>query len=157
MLVAMNIPVLTSRLRTRSEMMLNGCIEWRRRIGKRGYGIVKVWDDGRVRTFYVHRLAWELECGPIPLGLTIDHRCFNKVCINVAHMDLVTRRENIARYWEAVTGSRSFCKGGHDKTDPDIWNARRRACRICESDRKLARTGRVRTRPYRRYLSPTNL
>ena len=49
------------------------------------------------RRFYVHRLAWEILVGPIPEDMTIDHvaeRCGNRHCVNVAHMEVVTRAEN---------------------------------------------------------------
>lgn len=44
-----------------------------------------------------HRVAWELLVGPIPDGLTLDHRCLTPRCINPDHLEPVTQRENILR------------------------------------------------------------
>lgn len=59
----------------------------------RGYGRVSV--DGQVRR--VHRVVWEMERGPIPEGLTIDHLCRVRMCCNTEHMELVTQSENTRR------------------------------------------------------------
>lgn len=75
----------------------------------------------RGRTFRTHRVMWELDCGPIPDGETIDHLCRNKVCINPAHMEVVSVKENNSRavpYRWRTGGSakRAICKRGHDLT-----------------------------------------
>lgn len=40
---------------------------------------------------------YELLVGPIPPGLQIDHLCRNKICVNPAHLEPVTHRENLMR------------------------------------------------------------
>ncbi|RYF11406.1 MAG: HNH endonuclease, partial [Oxalobacteraceae bacterium] len=44
------------------------------------------------------RAAYAALKGPIPDGLTLDHLCENKICINPAHLEPVTRAENARRY-----------------------------------------------------------
>lgn len=44
-----------------------------------------------------HRMAYELSVGPIPEELTIDHLCRNTLCMNPAHLEPVTLKENILR------------------------------------------------------------
>lgn len=44
-----------------------------------------------------HRFAYEFIHGPIPKGLEIDHTCQNKLCVNPAHLELVTHQENCKR------------------------------------------------------------
>jgi hypothetical protein len=46
---------------------------------------------------YAHRLAYEFAKGPIPDGLTVDHICFNRLCINPAHLEAVSLAENTRR------------------------------------------------------------
>jgi hypothetical protein len=71
----------------------NGCLQWTGNVDRKGYGYF--WLNGKdVR---VHRYAWELEFGPIPKGLEIDHLCRNPGCVNTDHMQLVTNRENVRR------------------------------------------------------------
>lgn len=41
-----------------------------------------------------HRLVWEEIHGPIPAGYEVDHICRNRVCQNIEHMQLLTRKEH---------------------------------------------------------------
>ena len=45
----------------------------------------------------MHRIAYEAARGPIPPGLTLDHRCRVRSCVNPAHLDPVSGRENVLR------------------------------------------------------------
>ena len=51
------------------------------------------------RLVLAHRFAYELLVGPIPKGLDLDHLCQNPACVNPAHLEPVTRKENTRRYW----------------------------------------------------------
>lgn len=51
----------------------------------------------RGRAVAAHRFAYELLRGPIPDGLVIDHLCRVKHCVNPAHLEPVTQRENVLR------------------------------------------------------------
>ncbi len=44
-----------------------------------------------------HRIAYQLAVGPIPLDLEIDHLCYVTRCVNPAHLEAVTRQENLRR------------------------------------------------------------
>jgi HNH endonuclease len=43
-----------------------------------------------------HRIAWQMENGPIPDGMVVRHVvCNNPPCVRVAHLALGSQRENI--------------------------------------------------------------
>ena len=42
----------------------------------------------------LHRVEWEKINGPIPDGYEVDHKCKNRQCQNINHMQLLTRSEH---------------------------------------------------------------
>lgn len=67
-----------------------GCLIWTGGTDRDGYGQLGV--NGR--TVKAHRYAWERERGPIPDGMTIDHTCWERSCVNPEHLRLATRADN---------------------------------------------------------------
>ena len=113
----------------------NGCWEWQAHKSD-GYGIF----DVRRKRHLAHRFAYTLLVGPIPEGLTIDHLCRNRACVNPLHLEPLTMRENILRGvgLTAQRAARTQCPRGHPY---DMFNTRirpcgRRACRACDRQRK---------------------
>ena len=70
-----------------------GCWIWQHKPGKNGYGLISVNNKGQ----YAHRISYELHVGAIPEGLTIDHLCRVRLCVNPLHLEPVTRAENTRR------------------------------------------------------------
>src|SRR5262245_28915102 len=71
-------------IESRSEPEPNsGCLLWTGRISGQGYGGINV--DGK--PLRAHRLAYELAHGPIPPGLTLDHLCRVRTCVNPDHLE----------------------------------------------------------------------
>lgn len=62
-------------------------------IAATGYGQVSI--GGQLRL--AHRVFYERAHGPIPDGLTVDHLCRVRACVNPDHMEIVTRAENLRR------------------------------------------------------------
>lgn len=74
----------------------SGCWIWNRKIRPDGYGIKST---GKYTAVRAHRWVYEQEVGLIPEGLELDHLCNNPPCVNPAHLEPVTHRENMLRQW----------------------------------------------------------
>ena len=73
---------------------MSDCIEWTGTIGLDGYG--KKWNNKKRNWVQAHRWVYEQEVGAIPDGLMIRHLCHNKRCVNPAHLEPGTMKENRA-------------------------------------------------------------
>ena len=77
------------------------CWMWLRPLSKGGYGRHYLprgaVPKGTSREVYAHRHYYEQHVGPIPPGLVLDHLCSNPPCVNPAHLEPVTHKENLRR------------------------------------------------------------
>lgn len=95
----------------KTEVTEEGCLR-SLRLTSEGYAQIEVpayANGGKRRRMRAHRLAWELAVGPVPEGLILDHichdpalckggkKCPHRACIRVEHLQLATRKENLAR------------------------------------------------------------
>src|SRR5215471_680067 len=62
-----------------------------------GYGIYSLRSNGRNERPKAHRFAWEFFNGEIEPGMTLDHICRVRHCVNPDHLEEVTRAENTRR------------------------------------------------------------
>jgi hypothetical protein len=69
------------------------CWVWQRSKMGNGYGCCRV--DGVLTA--AHRVYYERFVGSIPDGLDLDHLCRVRACVNPAHLEPVTRAENLRR------------------------------------------------------------
>ena len=71
-----------------------------------GYGQVIYTPSSGRKGFKAHRVAWFLSGYQLVEGMTLDHLCQNKLCVNPAHMEQVSNGENASRGNVARTGIR---------------------------------------------------
>ena len=122
---------------------MSGCWLWTGTLIPRGYGRIN-WGGRQV---VVHRLIYEKHRGPIPTGLTLDHLCRVRSCVNPDHLEAVTMRENCLRgeSFSAKNARQTHCKRGHALVSPNIYLSTpwKRACVACARERALQYRGAV--------------
>jgi hypothetical protein len=85
----------------------SGCWTWTANVLDR-FGYAQCKRLGR--RWLAHRLSWTLAHGEIPDGLTVDHICFNRACVNPEHLQLLTASDNAKR--QRLVLFRTHCKSG---------------------------------------------
>lgn len=118
------------------ESVLGACWPWTKYVAPNGYGRAG-------RNQQAHRWVYEKIIGPIPEGLTLDHLCRNRSCVNPWHMEPVTMRENTLRgaTIPAVNARKTHCIHGHafDADNTLVLPDGSRSCRTCTRDRMRIR------------------
>jgi hypothetical protein len=104
------------------------CWLWTGSLDRKGYG---TWTRANKLKVRAHRFAYQLVVGTIPDGLDLDHLCRVRNCVNPAHLEPVTRKENLRRGISG-NGSKTHCKRGHEFTPENTYKtANGRGCVAC--------------------------
>lgn len=101
------------------------------------------------RLYTVHRVAYELLVGDIPEDYEVDHLCRVRHCVNPAHLEAVTRAENMRRMPHQIR-KLTHCIRGHELKEGTfkmVSNGERpstKRCLLCEKiwqENRKARAG----------------
>lgn len=114
---------------------LGPCWLWTAKHNKDGYGRFAIRD----KEFAAHRVSYTLEFGSIADGLTLDHLCKVRGCVNYTHLEPVTMRINLLRgdTFQAANASKTTCVNGHPLTPENTrYTKSGRQCRECSIIRK---------------------
>lgn len=72
-------------------MLEKPCKIWHKAYFTNGYGRRKY----KGKDWKVHRLVWTLANGEIPEGVVIRHKCDNKGCYELTHLESGSQKDNI--------------------------------------------------------------
>lgn len=113
------------------------CWLWTGGLNKQGYGLFSV----NRKSTLAHKYLYELQHGPVPAGLELDHGCRVHRCVNPAHLEAVTHAVNVRRGESpAIRALRErlatgACKNGHPLSD---WDDARCVCRTCTKEHRAS-------------------
>jgi HNH endonuclease len=113
---------------------LGPCHLWLGSKTKNGYG--QWMPSGRRVPQLTHVAVYEDSSGPVPDGLELDHLCRVRHCCNRAHVEAVTRHENIMR-GVRVNLLKTHCPQGHVYSAENVYvqstasGTTSRKCRVC--------------------------
>lgn len=82
-----------------------------------GYGRVSAWYDFKAISILVHRVSYIIHYGSIPEGFEIDHECRNTRCLNPAHLNPKTPKQNTV----AARPPKSHCPSGHELLEANSY------------------------------------
>jgi len=138
---------LPSRWQRRITVDSNGCWIWNGTRDTKDYGAIY---SGCKRRVPAHRVIYVFLMGPIPEGKLLDHLCRVHPCVNPAHLEPVSNKENVLRgiSFAAVNAQKSHCSNGHEFTDGNTYRRTdgTRDCRICRSTKKKEQNERTKAR-----------
>lgn len=126
----------------------SGCMLWLGAVNHKGYAV----SHGKG----VYRRLYERAHGPLPKGIVPDHKCRVRICVNEAHLEPVTNRENVMRGEGACAKNarKTHCKHGHPLTPDNLVPSRPPGIRDCLScHRRDATQQNDRRNPGRRRFS----
>jgi hypothetical protein len=118
------------------------CWVWLGSKDRNGYGHSSLRDEQNHRYgIMAHRKAYVLLVGPVPDGLVLDHLCRNPSCVNPAHLEPVTQRENLMRSptFQRDNALKTECVNGHPFDDANTYQRERngsphRECITCRRE-----------------------
>lgn len=123
-----------SELLRRTALAEDGCWNWTGTVDRGGYGHLSI----GAKYVQAHRFAYSLFVGPIAAGMTIDHLCKNRRCVNPDHLEVISLRENVLRSDGpcALNARKTECKNGHPLSGDNLRvlyenGRRRRRCIAC--------------------------
>ena len=130
------------RFKVKIKALPNDCWEWTGAINHKGYGLFSY----KGHPVIAHRFAYEQLIGPISDGLTLDHLCRNRRCVNPAHLEPITNRLNCRRGNTGIKNAlKTRCPAGHQYTSENTYvyknkdGREMRSCRKCHTEREAKR------------------
>jgi hypothetical protein len=125
----------------------DSCWEWLRAKDPNGYGKIGVGGKSDGWQF-THRVAYELQIGPIPPGMDVLHTCDNPGCVRGKHLFLGTQSTNMqdmASKGRQARQNPTACPKNHPYPENAVYYGKKRKqlnCRTCLAERRNMRRER---------------
>lgn len=94
----------------------NGCWISRYSVASHGYAQIGWSANGKTWMVLAHRASWTHFRGQVPMGMTIDHTCHVRKCVNPDHLRLLSNFEN-SRRTKGRDAEMGYCVNGHDNSN----------------------------------------
>lgn len=127
-------------------------------VTREGFGLFRVSPDKLMRADH---FSYELQVEPISEGLTLRHLCEQRVCVNPAHLSLMTLAEHnrlASLAGIAVSAAKrreaEFCNSGKHRFTPENTRIDSRGNRLCKACRSSAARSRSTPRLTCKYGHP---
>lgn len=128
----------------------SGCWLWAGAQNGKGYGVFSLKTGEKWGPIYAHRFSYVNLISPVAADADLDHKCRTRCCVNPAHLEPVTRRENLSRS-PFNLARRNRCNYGHPFTEATSGSKRKangvlvRYCRECDRLSHAARRARTKS------------
>lgn len=96
----------------RHEAVEGGCWVSAYSTSTHGYAQIGWSDAGVTHMVLAHRASWTHANGQVPVGMTLDHTCKNRRCVNPSHLRLLSNHENSRRN-QGDDWPLGECRNGH--------------------------------------------
>lgn len=121
----------------------------------RGYGQIRLYLPGASKSVsrLTHRVVWEYVMGVIPADLELDHLCRRPACCNPAHLEPVTRLENVRRGLGNQNVGKTHCDRGHPLSGTNLRIEPYGSRRCVQCCREAGRRYKARKRAEREFFA----
>lgn len=99
----------------------DGCWVWIGAKANTGYGYIT--HKGKILNS--HRLSWKVNIGEIPPGMSVLHKCDNRICVRPDHLFLGTITDNMADKTKKGRQLKGTQMHSSKLTDEDVINIRK--------------------------------
>lgn len=135
------------RVRARCIRTESGCLEWPGTVQGNGYGSTSY----RHKTKSIHRVLYQLVHGvSLPSSVDVCHTCDNRRCVEITHLWVGTRQENLQDCRQKnrhFLSAKTHCKRGHEFTPENTeyksfyGKYMLRHCKACSRGRLRVKAG----------------
>jgi hypothetical protein len=132
----------------------NGCLLWTAALNTKGYPLFTVSQPAK-KMRLAHRYWYEIQVGPIPQGMDLDHECHTRSnctagdacqhrrCVEPTHLSPVTHRENLlrGRGTPGLNAAKTHCLNGHPLDGENVYvipSSGSRQCRTCRAEYRIS-------------------